>query len=174
MAPTKLQRAWTPARLAAKPLLPWQREFAAWLASQSRMPSRPIQREQCCVLAGQRVSVHALKMLRARPDFEILYKDYQINHIRRVKERLERKLDKYERAHEWALTKAQEADDYKTVGAMAGKVLEKSLWNEAGRDDAAKVAVTINLTGSRIANLDSDIPEVEFEEITEDEEEGYS
>jgi len=164
-------QAVVPATRPEKRLPTWTYEFAAWLARQPTKPTKAEQIEYIQSLTQKGFTDYRLRQLHKNPEFQHALLTYTYNHLKRAEELVLRKLDKYVERLDWAIDTAYSEGDYKTVGQLAPKPLENTIWKSKKEQGQGDTKVTINISQARLTGLDSEIPEVEVEEITEDEQE---
>jgi hypothetical protein len=148
----------------------WTYEFAAWLARQPVKPTKAMQIEWIQEFTQKGFTDYRLRQLHKNPEFMHALLKYELSHIERAKDMVLRKLDKYVERFDWAVDTAYQEGDYKTVGQLAPKPLEQTIWKRKDENQAA-TSVTINISEARLSGIDTDAPVVEFEEIIDDSEE---
>ena len=172
MSSKSLRKAEPPAKDRSKHIPAWQFEHAAWVARQPTKPTKREQIEKAEELAQKTITDYAFRKFTSQELYIKTLLKYQLDHVVRVKDTIMRRLDKYADRFDWAVDEAREMGDYKTVGQLAIKPIESMVWNKH-QQEPGRVAVNIQISEARIAGMDVDVPEVEFEEITEDAEEDY-
>lgn len=169
----KKRKANSPTGGSHEPIPSWQLEHAAWVARQPEKPTKAQQIDKAEELAQKTITDWAFRKFTKQEEYIKALLKYQLSQIERVKDTLLRRLDKYAERFDWAVDEAKEMGDYRTVGQLAMKPLENTVWKN--KDDKPQTAsVTINISEARLSGLEADIPEVEVEEITDGEgEEDY-
>ena len=114
-------------------LLPWMKQFAAWLVSadtpreQSGLPSTTEQVKYVERITARRVSYATLRQLRRRGDF-IAYLDTLEGSVEtRAKERLVNDYEFYVDAHRRAVEMALAANDHRAIAGLTGPILDRVL-----------------------------------------------
>ena len=167
-----LRKVEAPAQIYSKRLPPWQFEHAAWVARQPIKPTKRVQIDKAEELAQKKITDYAFRKFTNQEEYIKTLLKYQMNSIMRVKDTIKRRMDKYADRFDWAVDEAHSMGDYKTVGQLAVKPIEAMVWNKQ-QQQTGQASVTINISQARIEGLDADIPQVEYEEIVDEEEEDY-
>lgn len=167
-----LRKVEAPAQIPSKRLPPWQFEHAAWVARQPIKPTKRVQIEKAEELAQIGITDYGFRKFTAQPEYIKTLLKYQLSHVDRVRDTIARHLDGYLDKFDDAVDRAHELGDYKTVGQLAVKPIEAMVWNKQ-KEQVGQTAVTINISQARLEGMDADIPTVEYEEITEPDEEDY-
>jgi hypothetical protein len=163
-------KAVVPASEPDKRLPQWTYEFAAWLASKPVRPSRQAQIEWIQEFTQRGFNDYRLRKITKQPEFQKALLEYELSHVKRAERLILSKLDKYIKQHEWAVDTAQEDGDYAVTGRLTGDIIGRTVFQKK-QEQAQAASVIISISEARITGLDSDVPEIEYEEITDADEE---
>jgi hypothetical protein len=157
-----------PPKLAPEslPLLPWELEFAEWLANQPKRTSLAEQQEKASELSQRTIGRRGLRNLKDRATFREFFGELQLGALRAARAKLERRMPEYIDAHHKGVHLALDAQDYRAIPAYTNPMIER-VWPK--RDDVgANVAVVVQLQPKQQAMLDTPTIEVEYEVIASD------
>ena len=150
-----------------KHLLPmWQYAFAEWLSRQDH----PKVKEQCetaSSLAQKKITPHALRKFTAQPQYREYLAKMSYDHLKRLRAKINRRLDNYLNHVDDAIDMAKEVGDYKAEGSMAWSVIKDVAFKDKSQDQNAAI-VNIQISQKRADYLESEPADVEWEEVIND------
>ena len=165
----KLRRPPRPRDSRNSYILPqWQCELAEWLSLQDPEPTNAEQVEKAAELAQKRITLYGLRKVKKKPEWIEYYDKCCFHRLARFKDKIEKKLFQYVDKFDWALDQAQEMGDYREVARNALRPVENTVWAKKTDSEGSSAAVTINISEARMSALDVDLPQVEVEELPED------
>lgn len=151
-----------------KRLLPvWQYAFAEWFSRQDS-PKVKEQCEMASSLAQKKITPHALRKFTAQPQYREYLAKMSYDHLKRLRAKINQRLDGYLAHVDNAVDMAKEVGDYKAEGSMAWAVIKDVAFKDKNQDGIGAV-VSIQISQARLEGMDADIPEIEYEVIEDDE-----
>ena len=151
-----------------KRLLPiWQYAFAEWLSRQDQ-PKVKEQCEMASSLAQKKITPHALRKFTAQPQYRDYLAKMSYDHLKRLRAKINQRLDGYLAHVDNAVDMAKEVGDYKAEGSMAWAVIKDVAFKDKGQDQNAAI-VNIQISQKRADYLESEPADVEWEEIIDSE-----
>ena len=147
-------------------LLPWQRDFARWMASRKTFPRRAAQYEKLREVAGREFTDQERRDLVRHPAFRAYFQIFQDRGVRAARARVEEVSLEAVNTLTWAMRKAKREDDYKAVPNIVGPIMERAM---PRRDTIGmnQAQVTVVLTTQQLQDLDQPKPMLDVE-IVED------
>jgi len=155
------------------PLLPWEVEFAEWLATQPKRPPVKDQLAKCDELltavgatAAVPFSRRSLTNMKNRQEYKEYFAELQKDALRRARAKIEMRVPEYIDAHKKGLDMALEAHDHRSIPNYTNPILDR-VWPRNDQQ-VAQAAVVIELTPKQLASIDAPAPVVEYEELDDD------
>jgi hypothetical protein len=146
----------------------WQCEFAEWLSLQDPEPTNAEQVDYATSLAQKRITLYGLRKLKKKPEWVDYYDKCVFHRLARFKDKIEKKLFQYVEKFDWAMEAAKEAGDYREVARNVLRPVENTVWAKKDGQGGSDPTVTINISEARLSGLEADLPEVEAEEIPDE------
>ena len=158
--------------IESKPLMPWMKQFALWLASQPVRPKVSEQTKIASRLSRAKINKSILWKLNQRDDFKSLVERLETDDNAKLVAKFEGRKSRYLDAHYKALKGATADKDYELMAQISEPVLDRISPKKSDHGSRAANVVIVHLgpKGSfaeKHARIDDDIVDavIESEEV---------